>query len=75
MVVPQSALLADKDGVYVFVVEDGKAAARRIKTGAEVGNDVAVTDGLSQGDMVIVQGLTNVRPGAPVAASPVQSGS
>ncbi len=75
VVVPQSALLADKDGVYVFVVEDGKAAARRIKTGAEVGNDVAVTDGLSQGDMVIVQGLTNVRPGAPVAASPVQSGS
>ncbi len=75
VVVPQSALLADKDGVYVFVVEDGKAAMRRIKTGAEVGNDVVVTDGLSQGDMVIVQGLTNVRPGAPVAASPVQSGS
>ncbi len=75
VVVPQSALLADKDGVYVFVVEDGKAAARRIKTGAEAGNDVVVTDGLSQGDMVIVQGLTNVRPGAPVAASPVQSGS
>ena len=68
VVVPQSALLADKDGVYVFVVEDGKAAARRIKTGAEAGNDVVVTDGLSQGDMVIVQGLTNVRPGAPVAA-------
>jgi membrane fusion protein (multidrug efflux system) len=75
VVVPQSALLADKDGVYVFVVEDGKAAVRRIKTGAEAGNDVVVESGLSQGDMVIVEGLTNVRPGAPVTASPVQSRS
>ncbi|WP_298356202.1 efflux RND transporter periplasmic adaptor subunit [Rhodoblastus sp.] len=75
MVVPQSALLADKDGVYVFVVEDGKAAIRRVKTGAEAGNDVVVADGLSQGDLVIVEGLTNVRPGARVTASPIQSGS
>lgn len=75
VVVPQSALLADKDGVYVFVVEDGKAAIRRIKTGAEAGNDVVVTDGLSQGDLVIVEGLNNVRPGAPVTASPVQNRS
>ncbi len=75
VVVPQSALLADKDGVYVFVVEDGKAAMRRIESGADVGSDVVVTNGLSQGDLVIVEGLTNVRPGAPVAASPVQSRS
>ncbi|MGO8738434.1 efflux RND transporter periplasmic adaptor subunit [Rhodoblastus sp.] len=75
VVAPQSALLADKDGVYVFVVEDGKAVMRRIKTGAESGADVVVQSGLSPGDMIIVQGLTNVRPGAPVAASPVQSRS
>jgi membrane fusion protein, multidrug efflux system len=75
VVVPQSALLADKDGVYVFVVEDGKAVVRRIKPGAEVGNDVAVTEGLSQGDVVIIEGLTNIRPGAPVTASPVQNRS
>ena len=71
VVVPQSALLADKDGLYIFVVEDGKAAVRRVKTGAESGNDIAVVDGLSGGEMVIVEGLQNVRPGAPVTASPV----
>jgi membrane fusion protein (multidrug efflux system) len=64
-------LLADKDGLYVFVVEDGKAAVRRVKTGAEAGNDIAVADGLSGGETVIVEGLQNVRPGAPVTASPV----
>ena len=31
--VPQAALIADQEGVYVFVVEDGKAAIRRVKTG------------------------------------------
>jgi membrane fusion protein, multidrug efflux system len=71
IVVPQSALLADKDGAYIFVVEDGKAAARRIKTGAESGSDIVIESGLSGGEMVIVDGLQNVRPGAPVTASPV----
>jgi membrane fusion protein, multidrug efflux system len=71
IVVPQASMLADKDGVYVFVVEDGKAAVRRIKTGAESGSDIAVLDGLKAGDLVVVEGLTNIRPGAPVTASPV----
>ena len=33
IVIPQSALIADQEGVYVFVVEDGKAAVKRVKTG------------------------------------------
>jgi membrane fusion protein (multidrug efflux system) len=73
IVVPQAALLADKDGPYIFVVEDGKAAVRRIKTGGESGSDVVIESGLSGGEMVIVEGLQNVRPGAPVTASPVAS--
>jgi membrane fusion protein (multidrug efflux system) len=71
VVVPQAALLADKDGVYVFVVEDGKAAVRRVKTGGESGSDIVIEDGLKPGEMVVVDGLTNIRPGAPVTASPV----
>ena len=34
IVIPQSALIADQEGVYVFVVEDGKAAVKRIRQGA-----------------------------------------
>ena len=37
VVVPQSALIADQQGVYVFAVEDGKAVVKRIKTGGESG--------------------------------------
>jgi membrane fusion protein, multidrug efflux system len=74
VVVPQAALIADQEGVYVFVVEDGKAAIKRIKPGAELGADVTVEQGLSGGELVIIQGLQAVRPGAAVRATPIQAG-
>lgn len=69
--VPQAALIADQQGLYVFVVEDGKAAVKRVKTGGESGPDVVVSEGLKGGEQVIVEGLQSVRPGMPVRASPV----
>lgn len=69
-VVPQAALLADQGGVYVFVVEDGKAAVRRVRTGKGVGADVTIEEGLSEGEQVVVQGLERLRPGMAVQASP-----
>jgi membrane fusion protein, multidrug efflux system len=71
IVIPQSALLADQAGVYVFVVEDGKAAIRRVKPGGESGTGIVIDSGLTGGELVIVEGLQSVRPGAPVRASPV----
>jgi membrane fusion protein, multidrug efflux system len=71
VLVPQAALIADQEGIYVLIVEDGKAAVRRLKVGAESGTDVVVEEGLSGGEQVIVQGVQGVRPGAPVQASPM----
>jgi membrane fusion protein, multidrug efflux system len=71
VVVPQAALIADQQGPYVFIVEDGKAAIRRVKLGDETGTDVVVENGLSGGEQVIVEGLQAMRPGAPVRATPV----
>ena len=73
VVVPQAALIADQQGVYVFVVEDGKAAIKRIKTGGPNGTGMVVDAGLSGGEQVIVEGLQGVRPGAPVRANPVST--
>jgi membrane fusion protein (multidrug efflux system) len=71
IVIPQSALIADQEGVYVFVVQDGKAAVRRVKPGVGHGTGVVIEEGLKGGELVIVQGLQSVRPGAPVRATPV----
>ena len=70
IVIPQAALIADQQGVYVFVVEDGKAVVRRLKLGGEVGQNVIVASGLSAGEQVIVEGMEALRPGAPVIAAP-----
>jgi membrane fusion protein (multidrug efflux system) len=71
VVIPQAALIADQEGVYVFVVEDGKAAVKRVKTAGENGADVVIDQGLSGGEQVIVEGLQGVRPGIPVRAAPM----
>jgi membrane fusion protein (multidrug efflux system) len=71
VVVPQAALIADQEGVYVFVVEDGKAAVKRVKPGGAVGTNMAIEEGLSEGEQVIVEGLQSVRPGMPVRATPL----
>jgi len=74
VVVPQSALIADQEGIYVFIVEDGKAVVRRITVGAEDGPNIVVEKGLSGGEQVIVQGIQSVRPGQAVQASPMPAG-
>ena len=71
VVIPQAALIADQQGVYVFAVEDGKAVVKRLKLGGESGADVVVEEGLSAGAQVIVEGLQGVRPGVAVRASPL----
>jgi membrane fusion protein, multidrug efflux system len=71
VVVPQAALLADQEGIYVFVVQDGKAVVKRVKTGGDVGTNVAIEQGLTAGEQVVVTGLQTLRPGAPVVASPM----
>jgi membrane fusion protein (multidrug efflux system) len=72
LVVPQSAVLLDQAGRYVLVVDEAKKVElRRVTTGVEQGRDVVVTEGLKQGELVIVEGIQKVRPGQVVAASVV----
>jgi membrane fusion protein (multidrug efflux system) len=71
LVIPQAALIADQEGTYVFVVDDGKAVVRRVKVGEESGTGVVAESGLSAGDLVIVEGLQSLRPGTPVRATPM----
>ncbi len=73
IVIPQSALILDQQGVYVFAVDNGKAVIRRLTLGAEAGPNIVVESGLKPGEMVVVQGMEALRPGTAVIASPVSS--
>jgi len=73
IVIPQAALITDQQGIYVFVVSDGKAEVRRIKTAGSSGSGTIVDQGLKVGDQVVVEGFQNLRPDAPVRATPAPS--
>jgi membrane fusion protein, multidrug efflux system len=64
LVIPQSAVQLDQGGRYVLLVDDAKKVElRRITTGSEQGRDVIVTNGLKEGELVIVEGIQKVHPG------------
>ena len=70
VLVPQTALVVDQQGTYVFLVVDGKAAVQRVKLGGESGPYAIVDSGLEGGEQVVVQGMENLRSGTSVMASP-----
>jgi membrane fusion protein (multidrug efflux system) len=70
LLIPQAAIQVDQAGSYVLVVgPDHKVEVRRIATGAQQGGDIIVTDGLKDGEQVIVEGMQKVHPGDVVAPS------
>ncbi len=73
-VVSASAVLQDREGTFVFVVDsDNRAQQRRVEVGPQVESGVPVTSGLAPGELVVVNGLQKVRPGIVVA--PTTAGS
>jgi len=50
----------------VFVVKDGKAALRLVKTGDIVASSIIVTEGLQPGEEVVTKGASQLYDGAPV---------
>lgn len=70
LVVPQAAVQLDQAGHYVLLVDSAKKVElRRVTTGVEQGRDVVVTEGLKEGELVIVEGIQKVHPGQVVDAS------
>lgn len=67
LVVPDTAVMADQGGKYVFVCNDRNVAElRRVRLGQLVEGMRVVEDGLAVRDKVIVNGLQRIRPGTQV---------
>jgi len=74
LLIPQASVLTDQVGRYVLVVDaEDKVEVRRITTGQRFSADWEVTDGLSEGDRVILHGIQKVRPGIKVAPELTQA--
>lgn len=72
--VPQLAVQRDVQGPFVFVVgADGNVVQKRIKTSEQDGADWIVTEGVADGDQIVVSGIQKVKPDAPAKATPWQA--
>ncbi len=64
IIIPSSAVKIDVDSKYVWTVNsDGKVEKTLVKTGGFAGKGVIITEGLAQGDKLIVDGCSKVSTG------------
>ena len=71
---PERAISTDQSKKLVFVVGEGNVAQpREVHLGALIDGMRVVTSGLKAGDLVVVDGLQRVRPGAPVQPIKVET--
>lgn len=75
-VVPAAAILQDKDGPYVLVLDqENRVQIRRVQTSQQTAGAVAVSTGLTEGEVIVVDGLQRVHPGQIVAPQQAPSES
>ena len=67
VVVPNQAIQTGQNGAFVYVVKEDKTVETRpIVSGARVGQDMVVNDGLEVGETVVVEGQLRLAPGSKI---------
>jgi membrane fusion protein (multidrug efflux system) len=75
LAIPRAAVLADQQGDYVYVVDaQNKAQIRRIQQGQSTPSTAVITNGLSDGELVISEGLQSVHEGETILPGPTTPG-
>jgi membrane fusion protein, multidrug efflux system len=65
--VPNEAVLTGQNGSYVYVLkEDRTVDSRPVTTGARVGQDMVIEQGLESGEKVVTEGQLRLAPGSKV---------
>ncbi len=70
MIVPAEALIFNREGQQVAVVENDQAGLRKITVARDFGTTVEVIDGLATGDQVVLNPMVNLADGQAVKIAP-----
>jgi RND family efflux transporter MFP subunit len=74
MIIPSDAVVFDRDGLHVAVVENGSAHLKKITIVRDFGTEVEVHDGVKPGDQIILNPMVNLVEGSKVAVRKAQTG-
>jgi len=64
--VPMASVLQDRQGKFVFVLNNNTVTRQAITTGARIDNRWAVTSGLKGGETIVIEGLQRISDGQQV---------
>lgn len=74
LVIPYKAVQEQLGETIVYIVlPDSTVEQRGVKTGIKTGQHIVITDGLSEGDIVVTEGLLNLRNGVKISTTPATS--
>ena len=66
LVVPDHALVSKNDEKYIYKINNKTAYLKRIETGENIGGQVVVNEGVSEGDTIVVVGMKSLGVETPV---------
>lgn len=69
IVVPSAALQRDGNDTFVYVAGEGSVTRRAVTLGERLGDRVQVTNGLTDGEVIVTTALSALSDGAPVEAT------
>ncbi len=72
MMVPTETIIPDLKGKKVFRIKNGKAESVKVLTGLRTDEKIQITDGLSIGDTIIVNGIMSLKPGAALKVTEIK---
>lgn len=73
LLIPAKAVLSNGNETYVYRIEDQQAVKAVVTTGALIGNQLEITEGLSAGDVIVTSGAGSVYDGLAVQAMEEQT--
>lgn len=66
VVIPNKAITEQLGEFFVYVVNGDKVSQTKVITGQTIGSNIIVKQGLKPGDVIVVQGVQNLREGAQI---------
>lgn len=74
MLIPRSAFYGGVNSNAIFILNNGKAEARKVVSGRVMGDKVEIRSGLNVGETVITSGQVNLVDGTPVTSQKSNNG-
>lgn len=66
LIIPEQSVVSEQSRQYVFVVSNGRAEKRQVTTGRRRPGELEILQGLSAGEVIVVEGTQRLQVGTPV---------